>query len=309
MPQPPDAILIAGPTASGKSAFALALAERGKGSIINADSMQIYSALRVLTARPSKDDEARAPHLLYGHVDADVAYSAGHYAKDAATAIAAVRAAGRVPIIVGGTGLYVKVLLEGLSPVPEIASDIRAKWRAAGANEPSHLLHQALAERDPVMAQRLEPGDRQRIVRALEVVEQTGRSLADWQGQPGTPVLAPDKVVKLVVSPPRDVLHARAEARFAGMLASGAGEEVRSLMDQGLDLGLPIMRALGVAPIRAWLGGEIDRQSALERGQAETRQYIKRQSTWLKKHMMSWKWLSTQQMERNKLELLMFIDN
>ncbi len=295
MNKPPSAILIAGPTASGKSALALALAERFKGAIINADSMQIYRDLRILSARPSIEDEARVPHVLYGHIGAEAAYSAGHYAKDVARVIDQVRAENRVPVIVGGTGLYFKVLLEGLSPVPQIDPEIRTKWREAALAQNASTLHDTLAKVDPEMAMRLKRGDRQRIVRALEVMEQTGRSLACWQSEPGTPVLPDeDTILKLVVAPPREVLHQRADTRFQDMMAGGAVEEVRALLARDLDPSLLILRALGVGSISEWLAGERDRESAIERGQAETRQYIKRQTTWLRKNMMSWKWISAQ---------------
>lgn len=305
----PDAILIAGPTASGKSALALALAERFNGTVVNADSMQVYDGLRVLTARPTAEDEARVPHRLYGHVDPANAYSAGHYASDVGAVIAACRTEGRLPIIVGGTGLYFQVLLDGLSPVPAIDGDVRAKWRARAETDPAHTLHDHLKARDPVMAARLQPADRQRVVRALEVIDQTGRSLAEWQQTPGTPLLADDGVVKLVVAPPRDVLHQRADARFLDMLESGAVDEVRGLKARRLDPTLPAMRALGVAPIADWLAGQISRNEMIARGQAETRQYVKRQTTWLRKNMMSWKHISTQQMESQLAESLMFIDH
>ena len=295
MNQAPSAILIAGPTASGKSAVALALAERFNGTIINADSMQIYEDLRSLSARPSIEDEARVPHVLYGHIGAETAYSAGHYAKDVSKALDQIRAAARVPIIVGGTGLYFKVLLEGLSPVPEIDPEIRTKWRTAGQTEDAGTLHAMLGSMDPVMAARLRPGDRQRIVRALEVLEQTGQSLAQWQDKPGTPVLPhPEGIVKLVVAPPRDILHQRADSRFEAMMSAGAVDEVRALMARNLDPRSLVLRALGVRPLSDWLRGVIAREEAVARGQAETRQYIKRQTTWLKKNMMSWKWQSTQ---------------
>ena len=308
MPDLPRAILIAGPTASGKSDLAIALAERFGGTIVNADSMQIYADLRVLTARPSSADEARVPHVLYGHMQACEAYSAGHYARDAANALAALKTQQRLPIIVGGTGLYFKVLLEGLSPVPEIDPPIRQKWRKAADVENAGALHAQLATLDPEMAARLAPGDRQRIVRALEVLEQTGRSLARWQETEGMPILASEDVAKFVVAPPRDVLHARAETRFEKMLDAGAVEEVRALLAQDLDPSLPALRALGVGPIGAWLRGEHDRKTALAQGKAETRQYIKRQSTWLKKNMMSWKQTSAQQTESQMADFLTFID-
>lgn len=308
MSQLPHAILIAGPTASGKSALAVALAERLGGTIINADSMQVYGDLRILSARPGPEDEARAPHLLFGHVDAATAYSAGQYGRDAKCALDDVRASGRVPIFVGGTGLYFKVLLEGLSPVPEISADVRGKWRRAAMDMGAEKLHAELARHDPTMAERLAPTDRQRMVRALEVKDQTGRSLAEWQSMPGTPILVAERMTRLVIDLPREVLHARADARFANMLETGAAGEVQRLMARSLDPGLPAMRALGVAPIAAWLDGRLDRQAAIERGQTETRQYIKRQATWLKKNMISWKSISTQQMESQMADLLKFIE-
>ena len=308
MSKSPRAILIAGPTASGKSALAMALAERLGGSVVNADSMQIYDALRILTARPSLSDEARIPHVLYGHVQPQEAYSAGHYAKDAAHVIEGLRATDSLPVVVGGTGLYFKVLLEGLSPVPDIDPDIRNRWRSEANKISAESLHQTLARLDPVMAARLEPGDRQRIVRALEVFEHTGRSLAEWQQTGGTPVFNADEVLKLVVAPPRAVLHQRAEDRFEHMMTDGAIEEVEALTKMELDPGQPVLRALGVDPIQRWLRGEISQKDAVNQGQTETRQYIKRQTTWLKKNMMSWNWLSTQQMESQLMESLTFID-
>ena len=192
-------ILIAGPTASGKSGLAMALAERLGGTVINADSMQVYRDLRILTARPTPEDEARVPHALYGFVSGAEAYSAGRYAVDVASAIAEARAAGRVPIVVGGTGLYFKVLLEGLSPVPPADPQVRDFWRAQARVRPASELHALLAARDPETAARLMPTDPQRIVRALEVLESTGRSLADWQRAPGRPVLLEHETVRLLV--------------------------------------------------------------------------------------------------------------
>lgn len=313
MPEPmiqfPSAVLIAGPTASGKSALAMALADRINGTIINADSMQIYRDLRILSARPTVDDEERIPHALYGHVDAAASYSAGHYAKDVSRALEKVRGANRVPVIVGGTGLYFKVLLDGLSPVPAINAEIRAKWRDAGQTWDAGKLHRTLAEMDPQMAAILRPSDRQRMVRALEVKEQTGCSLAHWQGKPGTPVLHDDgTLLKLVVLPPRGVLHARANVRFEQMMARGAVNEVRALMARDLGPSSLVTRALGVRPISEWLAGKRTVESAVERGQAETRQYIKRQTTWLKSNMMSWNKTSAQQMKSQMDEMLTFID-
>src|SRR5262245_53797025 len=224
------AILIAGPTASGKSRLALALAERCGGVVINADSMQVYRELSVLTARPTAQEEARAPHALYGFVSGAEGYSAGRYATDAASAIAEARSAERVPIVVGGTGLYLKALLQGLSPVPVIEPDVRAHWRGRAAQVPAAELYAILARRDPVTAARLMSTDPQRIVRALEVLDSTGRSLAEWQRTPGEPVLVERETVRLLVLPDRFTHGDIINARFDAMLAAGALEEVRQLL-------------------------------------------------------------------------------
>jgi tRNA dimethylallyltransferase len=300
MNRPPEghAILIAGPTASGKSGLALRLAEQLGGTVINGDSMQVYHELRILTARPTREDEARAPHALYGFVNGAEAYSAGRYAVDAARAIAEAHLSGRLPIVVGGTGLYFKVLLEGLSPVPSIDPDVRAFWRGQAAARPAPELHAILRARDAEMARRLMPTDRQRIVRALEVLESTGRSLADWQGQPGKPVLAEHETVRLLAVPDRTMQAAVIGARFDAMLAAGALEEVRSLLTLGLSSELPVMRALGVAPLAAHLAGTTSLEAAVAAAKTETRQYAKRQLTWLRGNMKSWKSLDAQQMKR-----------
>lgn len=304
----PDTILVAGPTASGKSALALALAERLGGVVINADSMQVYRELRVLTARPSAEDEGRAPHRLYGHVPGAEAYSAGRFVRDAAAEIAAARSAGRLPIVVGGTGLYFKALLDGLSPIPDVPDDIRRHWRRQEAEQGAPALHGRLALRDPVMAARLEPGDGQRIVRALEVLEATGRSLASWQSEPGVPVLAADRAVKLVLMPDRAVLRARCDARFEQMLEQGAEEEVAALVALGLDPGLPLMRALGVKPLVELLAGLTPRSMAVERAKAETRQFVKRQTTWLSRNMITWNAILESETESAEAQSMRFIN-
>jgi tRNA dimethylallyltransferase len=286
-------ILIAGATASGKSKLALDLAHTHGGCIINADSMQVYRDLRILTARPSLEDEAAVPHLLYGHVPAAEPYSVGRYVTDAARAIACVQARGLRPILTGGTGLYFKALLEGLSPIPSIPEDVRAHWRTQAGTAGPAALHGLLAQRDPVMADRLEPSDTQRVVRALEVLEATGRSLSDWQLKPGTPVIAAD-AIKLLVSRPRAELHARADARFDAMVEAGALEEAAALDALRLDPALPAMRALGVAPLIAAARGQIALEEAVAQAKAETRKYIKRQETWFRKYMISWNISSAQ---------------
>jgi tRNA dimethylallyltransferase len=303
----PRPILIAGPTASGKSGLALALAERLGGTVINADSMQVYRELRILTARPTPDDEARAPHALYGFTSGAEAYSAGRYAADAGRAIAEARAAGRVPIVVGGTGLYFKVLLEGLSPMPAADPEVRAFWRAEAGRRTAPELHALLAGRDPEMAARLMPTDTQRIVRALEILDSTGRSLADWQRQPGRPVLAENETVRLLLLPERQGHGAAIDARLDAMLAAGALEEVRALLAAGLSGELPIMRAHGVPPLAAHLRGAHSLDEAVAAAKSDTRHYAKRQLTWLRRNMIAWNKVEAQETERFTTQELAFI--
>lgn len=291
------AILIAGPTASGKSALAHALAARLGGMVINADSMQVYRDLRILSARPAGSDMADIPYRLYGHVDGAEAYSAARYALEARAALDAAWAAGRVPVVVGGTGLYFKALLEGLSPIPKVPDEIRKRWRKAASDEGPAALHALLATRDPEMAARLRATDPQRIARALEVLDATGVSLARWQETPGDPALQLADTLPLVVSPPRDELRRRIDLRFDRMMNEGAADEARALMERGLDPELPVMRALGVRPLIEMGQGALSRNDAAETAKAETRQYAKRQITWLRRNMSAWKWISTQQME------------
>lgn len=305
----PRAILIAGPTASGKSGLAVALAERLGGTVINADSMQVYRELRILTARPGPEDEQRAPHALYGSVSGAEAYSAGRYATDVASAIAAARAAGRTPIVVGGTGLYFKVLLEGLSPVPAPDPEVRAFWRGEAARRPALELHGILAARDPETAARLMPSDPQRIVRALEVLESTGRPLADWQREPGRPVLAESETVRLLVLPERADHGALIDARLDAMMAAGALDEVRTLLAHGYSGELPITRALGVAPLAAHLDARLALDVAVAMAKADTRKYARRQRTWLRRNMISWSIVDAQQRESVDSHILPFIDN
>ena len=290
-------ILIAGPTASGKSGLALRLAEDLGGVVINADSMQVYRELRIITARPSSDEEARAPHALYGFVPATESYSAGRYAQDVARALADAAAAKLRPIIVGGTGLYFKTLIEGLSPIPAIPDDIRAHWRARGAEEGAGVLHAELAARDPETAARLAPTDTQRIVRALEVVDATPVSLAQWQRMPRQPVLPFDATIPLLVNPDREELYRRIDERFARMIDAGGLEEVMQLDALGVDPAAPILTALGVRPLQRHLRGELSLGAAIEEGQTETRQYAKRQLTWARGNMIAWNNINTQQMQ------------
>ncbi len=291
-------ILIAGPTASGKSALALALAQKHDGVVINADSMQVYRDLRILTARPTPEDEALLPHRLFGMVDGAKAFSVGHWLEAVGGAITGAHGAGRTAIVVGGTGLYFKALLDGLSPMPDVPDDVRAHWRLQGELLSGPELHALLAKRDPLMAERLRPSDSQRLVRALEVVEATGRSLADWQSEPGQPLIDAVQARCLVVDPPRDDVYQRIEVRFERMIEAGALGEVAVLRDRQLSGVLPVMRALGVPALLSHLDGACALETAIERCKTETRRYAKRQFTWLRGHMQSWDWLSTQQVER-----------
>ncbi len=297
-------ILIAGPTASGKSGLALLLAEATGGTIINADSMQVYRELRIISARPSEEDERRSPHRLYGHVAASEAYSAGRYAREAAAAIEEAQQAGRRPIIVGGTGLYFKALLEGLSPIPQIDPSVRDHWRAQALALTPADLHAELQRRDPEMAARLRPSDPQRITRALEVLESTGQSLADWQQRPGEPVLNESETIRLVVMPDRETLYQRCDTRFLAMLSAGARAEIEALASQNLDPGLPAMRALGVPQVLKLVRGDISEADAAAEAQQQTRQYAKRQLTWLRRNMFSWRHIAAQEMESNSDHLL-----
>jgi tRNA dimethylallyltransferase len=293
---------MAGPTSSGKSALALALAEKLGGTIINADSMQVYRDLRIITARPTPADEARVPHLLYGHVDAAENYSVGRWCIDAQAAIAETRQAGRLPILVGGTGLYFKALTQGLAAVPPIPASIRASVRDRLAADGVAPLYAELQQRDPRTAQRLMPGDRSRITRALEVVLATGRSLSDWhsEGMPHSAsktrvhALMPvdvSRAVKLFLDVARVELQRRIDARFDAMLESGALDEVGALASRGLDPALPAMKAHGVPWLIRHLNGEIAREEAAEGGKRDTRRYTKRQATWFRNQLPDFTWV------------------
>ena len=287
---PVKAVLIAGPTASGKSGVGLELACRLGGTVINADSMQVYRELRLLTARPSESEEARAPHRLYGTVPAAQSCSVGRWLGDVAHAMAETQGQGRLPILVGGTGLYFPALTEGLAPVPDIPAELRSYWREQAAERSREALHQELTARDPAMAARLKPSDPQRIVRALEVVDATGISLAEWQGGNAAPLLSPSEVLPLVIAPEREPLYAAIDARFDRMIENGAIEEVRELLDLKLDPGLPAMRAHGVRELEAYLSGAVNREDAVAKAKTESRRYAKRQMTWLRRFMSDWQW-------------------
>jgi tRNA dimethylallyltransferase len=281
-------VLIAGPTASGKSALALALAQRLGGTIVNADSMQVYRDLRVLTARPTPAEEAQAPHRLYGHVDGAENHSAMRYSTDVAGLLAELRAAGSLPILVGGTGLYFKALTDGFSAMPEVPDAVRAGFRERVAASETAALHAELAARDPGMALRLRPNDRLRVMRALEVLEATGRSLASFQGDRRPGPLAGLKLLKLFVMPDRSEVRSRIDQRFETMIGQGALDEVAALAARRLDPLLPVMRAHGVPGLIAHLDGRITLTEAIAGGQADTRAYAKRQVTWFRHQMQGW---------------------
>lgn len=285
---PIAAVLIAGPTASGKSALALELAVRLCGVVVNADASQVYADLQALSARPSSAEEAAAPHRLYGHVDGSEAYGVGRWAADAAMVIRGLRGSPETPsqpaIVVGGTGLYFEALTIGLATVPEIPDEVRARWRATPPDE----LHAALRTLDPVMAARLRPSDPQRLARALEVIDATGRSLSDWQQHTTPGPLLPQTALRIVLSPDRAALDERIARRLEEMMGQGGPEEAARLVARGLDPALPVMKAIGVAPFSAFARGEISRAEALERARIDTRRYAKRQSTWFRNRMPDW---------------------
>ena len=268
--------LIAGPTASGKSALAVRLAQASGGVVINADASQVYADLAILSARPSEAEMAGVPHRLFGHVDGAQACTAARWAADARAEIDRAHGEGRLPILVGGTGLYLRTLLDGIAPVPEIDPAIRAEVRAL----PVARAHAALSSEDPQAAARLAPADTTRVARALEVVRSTGRPLAQWQQHKSGGIGDRVALSPLILLPPRDWLIARCDRRFEQMVEGGAVGEVEALLARGLAPDLPVMRAIGVPEIAAWLAGAIDRATMLERGRIATRQYAKRQYTW-----------------------------
>jgi tRNA dimethylallyltransferase len=287
-----SALLIAGPTASGKSYLARRLAERLGGALINADSMQVYHDLNVLAARPSAEDMARAPHLLFGHVDGAINYSVGRYVEDVSSVLAQLHEEGRLPIIVGGTGLYFKVLTQGLSEMPKVPEPIRTEWRARAQTMPVAALHAELAARDPIMSARLRPSDPQRILRALEILAATGQSLAFFQAAKAKPLLDIDACLAVFLAPDRDALKGAIDRRFDAMLEAGALDEVATLDRRGLDPSLPVMRALGVPQLLRHLKGEIDLAAAAELAKRDTRAYAKRQLTFARHQLPTFRWLT-----------------
>ncbi len=271
-------MVVAGPTASGKSALALALSRLMPVTIINADASQVYRDLRIVSARPSAEEEAQAPHSLYGHLDGSEACSAAEWAAQATVAVSEAQQGGRLPVLVGGTGLYLRTLLEGIAPVPEIDVDVRRQIRALTPLEAS----QALLEADPEAGARLNPNDRSRVARALEVVHSTGKSLTEWQKERVGGIGDQCLVTGMILLPPRDWLRARCDTRFDMMLENGGIAEVEALLARRLDANLPVMRAIGVAEIACFLADPSQRGAEIEKAKAATRQYAKRQYTWFR---------------------------
>lgn len=281
------AILIAGPTASGKSALAVELAERTNGVVINADSMQLYRELRLVTARPDTIDEARVPHWLYGVLPSSEAFSTGAWLKRVAQCLAEAKAAGLRPIVVGGTGLYFRALTLGFAEVPDVAADVRARCRLLAEDGGVEAVKAALLPLDPDAANRLV--DLQRLTRALEVVLSSGRTLASWQAdKPGAPVLEPGTFASVVLAPPRAWLHARIAQRARMMLVPEGVEEVRSLLALDLPDTLPAMRAIGIREISAWAAGHLELEEAGQQLVVATRQYAKRQETFFRGQLGDW---------------------
>ncbi|PVE25374.1 tRNA (adenosine(37)-N6)-dimethylallyltransferase MiaA [Microvirga sp. KLBC 81] len=284
------AVLIAGPTASGKSALGIKLAQGLDGVVINADSMQVYRDLRVITARPTPEEEAQAPHRLYGHVDAAVNFSVGRYVADAVQVLEEIRGQ-KLPIFVGGTGLYFKALTEGLSDIPPVPEEVREDVRRESERLETPELHRLLSERDPETASTLRPSDRLRVQRALEIFAATGQPLVSFHGarQPGP--LSDVPVIKLFLSPEREELRRRIDQRFLAMMEQGALDEVRALGERNLDPMLPAMRAHGVPGLLSYLRGEIPLDEAIAKGQGDTRRYAKRQFTWFRHQLPDWQWV------------------
>lgn len=281
-------ILVAGPTASGKSALASALARREGGVVVNADSIQVYRDLRILTARPSEADEAAVPHRLYGHVGAGEGYTVARWLGDVRTVLDDLSADGRPAILVGGTGLYFTALTEGLSAIPAVPAALRAELRAAAADRGPEAIHEELARLDPAMAARLAPTDAQRVLRALEVIRATGRSLAAFHAEREPPLVeAPDE--RIVIAPDRQMLRARIADRFGHMVEDGGLEEARRFAALGLDPALPAMKAIGVPEMVAAATGRRPVEEAVDAAITATRQYAKRQETWFRNQFPDWR--------------------
>lgn len=287
-----DGVLIAGPTTSGKSAVALALAQEIDGAVINTDSMQVYTETRILTARPTDEDTAQAPHLLYGHVSVRETYSAGRYQAEAGQALRTVREAGRVPIFTGGTGMYFGVLTDGLANIPSVPAGVRKAAEDRREEIGADAFHAELAARDPAAGARLRASDAQRVLRAWEVFEATGRPISDWQKEMGEPLLAHMNLARIVIAPPRDVLHARIDHRFEQMMKAGAMEEAAALENPSATAA----KIIGLRELRAAADGAMPLEEAVAQAKARTRQYAKRQTTWFRHRMGDWNWADAQEL-------------
>jgi len=285
------ALLIAGPTASGKSTLALALAQQFGATIVNADSMQVYRDLRVLTARPTEAEQRLARHELFGAIDGAENFSAGRWLARVKEIMSAGSPAAPI-LFVGGTGLYFRALTQGLSAIPQVPEAVREATRALAEGETSQALHNSLARLDPVTAERLRPGDRQRILRALEVFAATGSPLTSFHGAREAPLLAPDEWAGLFLAPEREALNLSIDRRFRAMLEAGALDEVATLSARGLDPALPVMRAHGVPHLIAHLNGALSLEAAAERAKIDTRRYAKRQFTWARHQMPEFAWVA-----------------
>ncbi len=286
-------ILIAGPTASGKSRLALDVAKRLNGVVINADSMQVYAELQILTARPSSADTESIPHRLYGHVSVAEPYSVGRWINDVAATLIDARGEGRRPIIVGGTGLYFRALTKGLTEVPDVPAPVRSAWRERAATLTTDELHTLLAQRSTAEAARVKPSDRNRILRALEVIDGTGRTLPEWQDEAaGSALVDMSNATAIVVTPQRADLYDQINRRFLMMVKAGALSEARRIANQGYDPELPAMKSIGLSALLAHLSGDIELDEAIARAQTETRNFAKRQMTWFRNQMPDWQHLA-----------------
>jgi tRNA dimethylallyltransferase len=302
--EPPRAILIAGPTASGKSALALALARESGGAVVNADSMQVYRDLSILTARPTPEEERSVPHFLFGHVDSVENYSVGRWLKDFEAVMRLLAAERRIAIVTGGTGLYFKAALEGLSEIPHVPQEVRDDVRARALGRAPQELYAELVQRDPKTAMGLRDSDPQRILRALEVFEATGTPLVEFQGARSAPLLSAHGCPAFFIAPPRAELYARIDARFDKMIETGALEEIRALGARRLDPALPAMRAHGVPHLLGYLEGRLSLDEAVARGKCDTRRYAKRQFTFARHQLPGFLWLEGGDFEAQALSLL-----
>ena len=298
----PPAIVIAGPTAAGKSALALRLAQELGGAVINADSMQVYRDLRILTARPSETDEAAAPHRLYGYVDGAERYSAIRWRADAVAAVEEVYAEGKIPVVAGGTGFYIEALIQGLSPVPDVPEETLLAMVARAETDGLASIFEAVQACDAALAARVRPTDRQRLIRALAVFEATGKPLSAWQSMPAKPPSF--ATIGFWLNPPRDLLYARCDARLAAMVAQGALDEVAALTGRGLEPSLPVMKALGVAELAAAARGEIPAGEAVAAAQQATRRFAKRQLTWFRNRFAQFQRIDSQFSESLVVEII-----